>query len=73
MSSIQIDESVISKRKENFGRMVKETWLLVMFDVTKKFGIIVYIENRTAQTTRNNIQKRKTRNSDMNGLLEWVP
>lgn len=47
---VQIDESVVTKRKYNVGRLVPEKWVLGLYDVTVKRGYIVFIPDRSAQT-----------------------
>ncbi|KAK4883909.1 hypothetical protein RN001_000180 [Aquatica leii] len=46
---VQIDESVVTKRKYNVGRVVPQVWILGMVDTTTKKGMILYIENRSRQ------------------------
>lgn len=47
---IQIDESVISKTKYNRGRLIRERWVIVIYNTTFKKGYIPYINNRTAES-----------------------
>lgn len=47
---VQIDESVITKRKYNRGRLVPEKWVIGIYDVTSKKGYVKYVENRSADT-----------------------
>lgn len=44
---VQVDESVITKRKYNVGRIVKQQWVLGSYDATIKLGVIMYIPNRS--------------------------
>lgn len=36
---VQIDESVVTRRKNNVGRIVREQWVLGMYDTTSKKGL----------------------------------
>lgn len=47
---IQGDESVISRRKYNRGRVVRGKWVLGLFDTTTKKSIIVYITDGKSET-----------------------
>jgi len=47
---VQIDESVISKRKYNRGKKVVTRWILGIYDTNKKSGIVVYVPKRDANT-----------------------
>ena len=51
---VQIDESVITKRKYNRGRGVrndrKEKWVLGIYDVETKKGVVLYVVKRDKQT-----------------------
>lgn len=46
---VQIDESVVTKRKYNVGRIIPQVWVLGMVDVTTKRGVVVYIRNRSRE------------------------
>ncbi|KAK3916690.1 putative transposase-like protein, partial [Frankliniella fusca] len=52
--TIQIDESVISKRKYNRGRglrkTIKEKWVLGIYDTEKKLGVVLYVVKRDRAT-----------------------
>lgn len=54
---VQIDESVITKRKYNRGRIIPEKWLLCVYDVTEKRGVIMYISNRETVTLVKEIER----------------
>ncbi|KAE8746882.1 hypothetical protein FOCC_FOCC006302 [Frankliniella occidentalis] len=51
---VQIDESVISKRKFNRGRglrkTIKEKWVLGIYDTQQKLGVVLYVVKRDKQT-----------------------
>lgn len=47
---VQIDESVITKRKHNKGRVVPEQWILGILDTTTNIGIVRYVQRRDANT-----------------------
>ncbi|KAJ1522477.1 hypothetical protein ONE63_001667 [Megalurothrips usitatus] len=51
---VQIDESVITKRKyhrgRGFRRTIKEKWVLGIYDVQRKLGVVVYVVKRDKAT-----------------------
>lgn len=47
---VQVDESVISRRKYHRGRVVKEKWVMGLYDTSTKRGMVMYIPNRRAET-----------------------
>lgn len=55
--TVQIDESVVTRRKYNVGRIIPQVWVLGMVDTCTKKGVVVYIENRSAETLINEIYK----------------
>lgn len=46
---VEIDESVVSRRKYHVGRMVKEKWVFGGIDTTTYLGFIQLVENRSAE------------------------
>jgi len=62
---VQIDESVMAKRKYNRGRVVKERWVLGLYNPLYERGVIVHVPNRRAETLMEEIQKfARNRNLD---------
>ena len=51
---VQIDESVISKRKYHRGRgvrkTIKEKWVLGIYDTAQKVGVVLYVVKRDKAT-----------------------
>lgn len=62
---VQIDESVITKRKYNRGRVVPERWIIGIYDVSMKTGYIQYIARRTADTLETVIQAHVRQGSEI--------
>lgn len=62
---IQIDESVITRRKYNVGRIVQQKWILGIYDVTRKRGFVVFVADRSAQTLEFYIQKHVLAGSEI--------
>lgn len=60
---IQLDESVLTKRKYHVGRLIKEQWIFGIYDTTYKVGVITYVPNRTKETLLPLIQKHVKENS----------
>lgn len=54
---VQIDESVLTKRKYHRGKKVKEQWIFGIYDTTLKFGIMQYVPDRTRETLLKIIQE----------------
>ena len=53
---VQIDESVIAKRKYNVGRPPSEQkWVLGFYDVDRKVGHMEHVPNRSRETLHNRI------------------
>lgn len=47
---VQIDESLMFKRKNNMGRVVQQHWVFGMYDLSLRKGYLVNVPNRTTQT-----------------------
>jgi len=47
---VQIDESVVTKRKYKKGRVVKEKWVLGMYDTSRQRGLVMHVPKRDAAT-----------------------
>ncbi|PSN42423.1 hypothetical protein C0J52_11733 [Blattella germanica] len=47
---VQIDESVVTRRKYNRGRVVKEKWVLGIYDTSLRRGVVLYVCRRDRQT-----------------------
>ena len=54
---VQIDESVVTKRKYHVGRMVPQQWVFGLYDTVKKIGHIQFVDDRSADTLIPIIQK----------------
>lgn len=54
---VQIDESVVTRRKFNQGRAVKEKWVIGMYDTERKCGVVVYVVKRDKETLHPIIQE----------------
>lgn len=54
---VQIDETVVIRRKYHRGRIIPEKWVLGMYDTTTKRGVAVYVQRRNTATLEENIQK----------------
>ena len=54
---VQIDESVVAKRKYNVGRAVDQQWVFGLYDTNSKLGHIQLVDDRSAQTLIPIIQK----------------
>ena len=48
--NVQIDESVLTRRKYHRGRLVMERWCLGIYDTTTKIGLVQFIPDRQAST-----------------------
>lgn len=44
------DESIITKRKCNVGRIISTRWILGIYDVTAKRGLALFIPDRSSDT-----------------------
>ena len=47
---VELDESVISRRKYHQGRMVRERWIFWGKDLTTGLGFLRFVEDKTANT-----------------------
>jgi transposase-like protein len=47
---VQIDESLMFKRKNNIGRVVEQFWVFGMYDLSLRKGYIIHVEDRSAET-----------------------
>jgi len=54
---VQVDESVVTKRKYNRGRVVPERWVVGIYDTLLGRGVIEFVEYRNQQTLTALIQK----------------
>ena len=54
---VQVDESLLVKRKYHHGRAIPEKWIFGMYDTSMNCGIAVYVENRTREVLLSEIQK----------------
>jgi len=54
---VQIDESLIARRKYNVGRVVEPQWVFGIYDTNTKLGHIELVEDRSAATLIPLIQK----------------
>lgn len=62
---MQIDESVITRRKYNRGRLVPEKWIIGIYDVTLKKGHIQYISQRNAAVLESVITKHVKKGTEI--------
>lgn len=65
---VQIDDSLVAKRKYNDGRIVEQRWIFGIYDTEKKVGHIQLVNDRTADTlipiVQNNVHPGSTIYSD---------
>ncbi|PSN34120.1 hypothetical protein C0J52_14193 [Blattella germanica] len=47
---VQVDESVVTRRKYNRGRVVKEKWVLGIYDTSVRRGVVLFVCKRDRQT-----------------------
>ncbi len=73
---IEIDESVISKRKFNVGRLVRERWVFVIYDPRSKIGFQQFVDRRDHETLMEIIHEKikpgTTIWSDQWGAYNWI-
>lgn len=50
---VQIDESAVTKRKYNVGRIPRQQWVLGMYDCTLRRGLVLFVPNRNRDTLLN--------------------
>ena len=62
---IEIDESVVTKRKYNRGKRVVSKWVLGIYDKSRKFGLVRYVEKRDQKTLIPIIQKHVLRGTEI--------
>ena len=46
---VQVDERVVTRRKYNRGRVVKEKWVLGIYDTSVRRGVVLFV-CKTRQT-----------------------
>lgn len=54
---VQVDESVVAKRKYNVEHVVEQQWVFVLYDTSTKLGHIQLVNDRQAETLVPIIQK----------------
>jgi len=54
---VQVDESVVARRKYNIGRAVDQQWVFGIYDTRTKLGHVQLVDNRRADTLIPIIQK----------------
>lgn len=47
---VQIDESVVTRKKYNRGRLIREKWVLGIYDTALRRGTVIYVEDRKKDT-----------------------
>jgi transposase-like protein len=47
---VELDETVVSRRKYHVGRLVKERWLFGGYDRTTKMSFLILVDNRSSNT-----------------------
>lgn len=52
---VQVDESVVTRRKYNVGRVPRQQWVLGIYDCTLRRGLVLFVPNRNRQTLFNQI------------------
>lgn len=47
---VEIDESLMFRRKNNMGRVIQQFWIFGMYDVSRKRGYLMHVQHRDAVT-----------------------
>lgn len=47
---VQIDESLMFKRKSNTGRVLQQFWIFGMYDISLQRGYLMHVSDRSANT-----------------------
>ncbi|KAL3072059.1 hypothetical protein niasHS_015450 [Heterodera schachtii] len=47
---VQIDESLMSKRKYHVGHQIPERWIFGMYDTDQKLGVLEFVDDRRQET-----------------------
>jgi hypothetical protein len=47
---VEIDETLMFKRKNNMGRVVQQFWIFGMYEIETKRGYLLHVHDRTADT-----------------------
>lgn len=50
---VQIDESAVTKRKYNVGRVPRQQWVMGIYDCTLRRGLVLFVPNRNRNTLIN--------------------
>ena len=64
-SIIEIDESVVTRRKYNRGKRVVSKWVLGIYDKSRKFGLVRFVEKRDQKSLIPIIQKHVLKGSEI--------
>jgi ISXO2-like transposase domain len=48
--TVQIDESLMFKRKSNTGRVIRQFWIFGIYDLNLRRGYLMHVPDRTAST-----------------------
>ena len=54
---VEIDESLMFKRKNNLGRVIQQHWIFGMYDISLKKGYLISVPNRSSETLLPIIQR----------------
>ena len=55
--TVQVDESVLTKRKYNRGRVIPEQWVVGIYDTLLKGGVVTFVEHRDGDTLLDSIEE----------------